>query len=75
MIRAIGARQASRYFLTAERISAREAKQIGLAHEVADAEDLDRKVQEMIDALLLVLARSSGIKTTHSNGEQPDHEQ
>ena len=52
VIRAIGARQASRY-LTAERISAREAKQIGLAHEVADAEDLDRKVQEMIDALLL----------------------
>ncbi len=35
-----GARQASRYFLTAERISAREAKQIGLAHEVADAEEL-----------------------------------
>ena len=28
--------------LTAERISAREAKQIGLAHEVADAEDLDK---------------------------------
>lgn len=53
VIRAIGTRQASRYFLTAERISAREAKQIGLAHEVADAEDLDQKVQEIIDALLL----------------------
>ncbi|MDH0562448.1 enoyl-CoA hydratase/isomerase family protein [Acinetobacter courvalinii] len=53
VIRAIGPRQASRYFLTAERISAREAKQIGLAHEVADAEDLDKKVQDIIDALLL----------------------
>ncbi|MPW44235.1 enoyl-CoA hydratase/isomerase family protein [Acinetobacter guerrae] len=53
VIRAIGARQASRYFLTAERISAHEAKQIGLVHEVADAENLDQKVQEMIDALLL----------------------
>ncbi|RKG30595.1 enoyl-CoA hydratase/isomerase family protein [Acinetobacter guerrae] len=53
VIRAIGARQASRYFLTAERISAHEAKQIGLVHEVADAENLDQKVQEMIAALLL----------------------
>lgn len=48
MIRAIGARQASRYFLTAERISAREAKQIGLAHEVADAEDLDKKFKKLL---------------------------
>ena len=54
VIRAIGARQASRYFLTAERISARDAKHIGLAHEVADAGRLiDKKVQEIIDALLL----------------------
>ena len=53
VIRAIGARQASRYFLTAERITAHAAKQIGLAHEIADAEDLDKKVQEIIDALLL----------------------
>ena len=47
VIRAIGARQASRY-LTAERISAREAKQIGLAHEVADAEDLDKKFKKLL---------------------------
>jgi len=53
VIRAIGERQASRYFLTAERISAIEAKQIGLAHEVTDAEHLDQKVQDVIDALLL----------------------
>lgn len=48
VIRAIGARQASRYFLTAERISAREAKHIGLAHEVADAEDLDKKFKKLL---------------------------
>lgn len=48
VIRAIGARQTSHYFLTAERISAREAKQIGLAHEVADAEDLDKKFKKLL---------------------------
>ena len=53
VIRAIGARQASRYFLTAERISAEQALHIGLAHVVADAEQLDEKVAEMVDALLL----------------------
>lgn len=53
VIRAIGARQASRYFLTAERISAEQAQQIGLAHEVTSAEDLDSKIDEIVQALLL----------------------
>ncbi len=53
VIRAIGARQASRYFLTAERISAQQALNIGLAHEIALAEELDQKVDEMVQALLL----------------------
>ncbi|WP_326518564.1 enoyl-CoA hydratase/isomerase family protein [Acinetobacter sp. CAAS 2-6] len=53
VIRAIGARQASRYFLTAERISAQQALNIGLAHEIAPAEELDQKVDEMVQALLL----------------------
>lgn len=76
VIRAIGARQASRYFLTAERISAREAKQIGLAHEVADAEDLDKKSSRNYwCSITRWPARSNGLQTTHSNGEQPDHEQ
>jgi methylglutaconyl-CoA hydratase len=34
VLRAIGARQASRYFLSAERICAKRAVEIGLAHEV-----------------------------------------
>lgn len=53
VIRAIGARQASRYFLTAERISAEQAKAIGLVHEVTTPEQLDSKIQEMINTLLL----------------------
>lgn len=53
VIRAIGARQASRYFLTAERISAEQAQNIGLVHEVASIDTLDQKVQEIVDALLL----------------------
>ncbi|MEQ1411619.1 enoyl-CoA hydratase/isomerase family protein [Acinetobacter indicus] len=53
VIRAIGARQASRYFLTAERISAEQAQHIGLAHEVTTPEQLDSKIDEIVQALLL----------------------
>jgi methylglutaconyl-CoA hydratase len=52
VLRAIGARQASRYFLTAERISADRAVKIGLAHEAVEAEDLDRAVASFAEALL-----------------------
>ena len=53
VIRAIGARRASRYFLTAQRISAEQGKAIGLVHEVTTPEPLDSKIQEMVDTLLL----------------------
>lgn len=53
VIRAIGARQASRYFLTAEHITAEQALQIGLAHEVTTPELLDAKVDEIVQTLLL----------------------
>lgn len=53
VIRAIGARQASRYFLTAERIDAQQALYIGLVHEVSAPEDLDHKVNEIVQAILL----------------------
>lgn len=53
VIRAIGARQASRYFLTAERINAEQAKAIGLVHEISTPENLDAKVDEMVQAILL----------------------
>lgn len=53
VIRAIGARQASRYFLTAERINAEQALNIGLAHEVAEPDALDQTIDTIVDALLL----------------------
>ncbi|WP_157264099.1 enoyl-CoA hydratase/isomerase family protein [Azohydromonas aeria] len=53
VVRAIGERQAYRYFQTAERISAEQAGHIGLAHEVAEPEELDARVQQVVDALLL----------------------
>jgi len=52
VIRAIGERQAYRYFQTAERITAARAGEIGLAHEVVAAEALDAKVVEIVAALL-----------------------
>lgn len=53
VIRAIGARQASRYFLTAERISAEQAQIIGLVHELCPPDQLDTKVNEIVQAILL----------------------
>lgn len=52
VIRAIGERQASRYFQTAERLGALRAHEIGLVHEVAEPEALDSVVQQLVDALL-----------------------
>ncbi|NMG17165.1 enoyl-CoA hydratase/isomerase family protein [Aromatoleum bremense] len=52
VIRAIGERQAYRYFQTAERITAARAGEIGLAHEVVAAEALDAKVAQIVAALL-----------------------
>ncbi len=52
LIRAIGARMARRYFLTAERFSAAEAHRIGLVHDVVPATELDQKVEAIVAALL-----------------------
>lgn len=52
VVRAIGERQAYRYFQTAERITAARARDIGLVHEVAEPEALDAAVQAVVDALL-----------------------
>jgi methylglutaconyl-CoA hydratase len=52
VIRAMGARAAHRYFLTAERFSATEAQRVGLVHEVVTADALDAKVAELTSALV-----------------------
>jgi methylglutaconyl-CoA hydratase len=53
VIRAMGARAAHRYFLTAERFSAAEALRIGFVHEVAPASQLDARVADIAQSLLL----------------------
>lgn len=52
VIRAIGERQARRYFLSAEVIRADKALAIGLAHEVVTADALDQAVDAWCDAVL-----------------------
>jgi len=52
VIRAIGERQAYRYFQTAERMSAQRALEIGLVHEVTAPGNLDATVQQLTNALL-----------------------
>lgn len=51
VLRAIGARQARRYFQSAERIDARRALEIGLVHEVVGAAALDSKIAELSASL------------------------
>lgn len=53
VIRAIGVRQAKRYFQSAERIDATRAFALGLAHEVVEEEALDAKIDEVVQALLV----------------------
>ena len=52
VIRAMGAREAHRWFLTAERFGAAEAHRIGFVHEVVKAEALDAKVTEIAQAVV-----------------------
>ena len=52
VIAAIGARQARRYFATAEIFDAAEALRVGLLHQVVAAGDLDAAVQRQVDLLV-----------------------
>ena len=51
VIRAMGARAAHRYFLTAERFSAQEAHRVGFVHELVAPDALDTRVGELLKAL------------------------
>ncbi|HEX5394408.1 MAG TPA: enoyl-CoA hydratase/isomerase family protein [Rhodocyclaceae bacterium] len=51
VLRAIGPRQALRYFQSAERFDAQRAYELGLVQEVVVAEQLDEKVAELVAAL------------------------
>ena len=51
VVRAMGARAAHRYFLTAERFGAAEAHRVGLLHEVVAPDRLDAVVDAWVQAL------------------------
>ena len=52
LVRAMGARQAARYMLTAERFDAQRARELGLVHEVTSASGLDFEVERQAAVLL-----------------------
>jgi methylglutaconyl-CoA hydratase len=52
LVRAMGARQAARYMLTAEKFSAAQARTLGLVHEVTKPRDLDYEVERQAQVLL-----------------------
>jgi methylglutaconyl-CoA hydratase len=52
VVMAIGEQASRRYFLTAERFSALEAKRLGLVHELVVPEQLDTAVNGIVTALL-----------------------
>lgn len=52
VVRAIGPREARRWFLTAERFGADEARRIGLVHEVVAADQLEARTAAMLGELL-----------------------
>jgi methylglutaconyl-CoA hydratase len=51
VVRAMGARQARRFCLTAERFSALQAEFLGVVHEVVAPEDLDQAIARHLHAL------------------------
>ncbi|GGX72282.1 enoyl-CoA hydratase/isomerase family protein [Saccharospirillum salsuginis] len=51
VIRAIGARQARRYFVSAEPFDAQRAQAMGLVHEVVATDDLDATLDTLLETL------------------------
>ena len=49
---AVGERVMRRYMLTAERFSAAEAYRVGLVHEIAPADKLDEKIDDLLTAII-----------------------
>jgi methylglutaconyl-CoA hydratase len=52
LVRAMGARQAARYMLTAEKFDAKRARELGLVHEVTKPGALDEEVERQANVLL-----------------------
>lgn len=74
VVEAIGARQARRYFLTGERMSAAEAFRLGLVHElVVDDVELDARINEILVPLLLAgpAAQAAGKDLIRAVAQRP----
>lgn len=52
VLRAMGEQAARRWFITAERFSAAQAHAMGLVHELCRSEELDARVQGLVDTLV-----------------------
>jgi methylglutaconyl-CoA hydratase len=52
MVGAIGLRQTRRYALTGERFGPEEAARIGLVHEVVPSEQMEARLEQVVDAVL-----------------------
>ncbi len=52
VVRAMGAREAARYMLTAEKFDASRARELGLVQEIVAAEALDAEVERLVRHLL-----------------------
>ena len=53
VVRAMGERASRRYFLSAERFTAAEAYPVGLLSDIAPAAELDGRINELLEQLLL----------------------
>ncbi len=53
VLRAIGPRQATRWFLTGETFSASEAWRIGFVHDLCEPESLDMRIAALVDTFML----------------------
>jgi methylglutaconyl-CoA hydratase len=52
LVRALGPRQAARYMLTAEKLDATRARELGLVHEISSPGALDAQVERLVQQLL-----------------------
>jgi len=73
VVNAIGARQARRYMLTGERMSAQQALNLGLVHEVVVADQMSETLNTIVQALLAggPLSHRKIKKLIHDVAERP----
>ncbi|MDX5297365.1 MAG: enoyl-CoA hydratase/isomerase family protein [Gammaproteobacteria bacterium] len=75
VIRAIGARQARRYFLSAEEFDAPRAEQLGLVHQVVPEAELDARIAQLCTTLRRngpVALQAAKALVHRVGGQQPD---